>query len=99
MGEKLLGPERFEALSRLAKLPISKEEQERLLPQLDSILEYVSRLKALGVEAEAESGAGASALRPDEAEPGLEADAALLASPDSASGFFRVPKFVKGGRR
>ena len=99
MGEKMLGPERFEALSRLAKLPISKDEQKRLLPQLEAILEYVGSLKELEEEGAPESSPGVSALRPDEAEPGLEADATLAASPDSASGFFRVPKFLKGGRQ
>lgn len=99
MGEKVLCPERFETLSKLAKLTISKKERERLLPQLEAILEYVSSLKAIEAEAAEESGAGISALREDAAQPGLDKDVVLPASPHSASGFFRVPKFVKGGHQ
>jgi len=100
MGEEMLGPERFERLARLAKLQISPEQAKILRPQLEAILGYISRLQALEETPAASKGSTKpQPLRTDEPVAGLAPEAALGASPASASGYFRVPKFVKGGKQ
>jgi aspartyl-tRNA(Asn)/glutamyl-tRNA(Gln) amidotransferase subunit C len=100
MGEEMLGPERFEKLARLAKLRVSQEQAQKLRPQLEAILGYIGRLQALEeTPAPSRGNAPPLPLREDEPAAGLSPEAALAASPSSASGYFRVPKFVKGGKQ
>lgn len=100
MGEEMLGPERFEKLARLAKLRISPKQAQKLRPQLEAILGYIGRLQSLEETAAASDGnATPRPLREDEPMAGLSPEAALAASPASASGYFRVPRFVKGGKQ
>ncbi len=100
MGEEMLGPKRFEALARLAKLRISPEQACKLRPQLEAILGYIGRIQTLEeTPALSRNNAAPRPLREDEPAEGLAPEAALGASPNSASGYFRVPKFVKGGKQ
>jgi len=91
-----------EELAELAHLSLSEAECESFGVQLEQIVGYAERIQALDTEgvdptshALLEAGlAGSSALRDDEPRESLSRDAVLDGAPDSAKGFFRVPKVL-----
>jgi aspartyl-tRNA(Asn)/glutamyl-tRNA(Gln) amidotransferase subunit C len=90
-------PEAFDALCRLSRLVLSKEEQERLRGEFDSILKYVEALRTVpteGIEPTSQVNADAKALRTDEPGPSLPRGEALRASTRQDGIFFDVPRTV-----
>jgi aspartyl-tRNA(Asn)/glutamyl-tRNA(Gln) amidotransferase subunit C len=89
-------PETLDQLARLARLALNPGERESFARQLESILEYASKLESLATEdVPPMSHAGAAgALREDVERPGLEPAQALEAAPDASDGLFRVPKVI-----
>jgi aspartyl-tRNA(Asn)/glutamyl-tRNA(Gln) amidotransferase subunit C len=95
--------EQIRHVSRLAKLSLSAEEEERLSRQLAEILEYVARLREIddtALEAALEAAPGqeaeAPSLRPDEPTPSLPREAVLALAPRTDGETFRVPAVLEG---
>ena len=89
----------------LANLELTGREQESLLRDLNSILEYVAQLNEVdtsSVPAMAQmsdmiggsSGAAAS-LRADDCLPSLDRSRVMACAPDSDHTFFLVPKVIE----
>jgi len=85
-------------VSRLARIELSPEEQQRLGHQLTAILGYVAKLKEVnveGVEPTAHAFPLENVMRPDiPGEPLAHADA-LRNAPAQSGGLFVVPKIVE----
>jgi aspartyl-tRNA(Asn)/glutamyl-tRNA(Gln) amidotransferase subunit C len=82
----------------LANLELTAEEHQRMVRDLNSILDYIDRLNQLDTtnvppmsETELKS---ADALRDDELGPCLPPGAALANAPDTDGKFFKVPKVI-----
>jgi aspartyl-tRNA(Asn)/glutamyl-tRNA(Gln) amidotransferase subunit C len=86
-------------LETLARIELTAEERERLAGQLDKIVGYCEELQKVDTEGIEPTSAvvleGHSALRPDEAKPGLDRDVVLTEAPDPKKPFFRVPKVIE----
>jgi aspartyl-tRNA(Asn)/glutamyl-tRNA(Gln) amidotransferase subunit C len=95
----------------LANLELTDAERQRMVKDLNSILEHVDRLQKLdttnvapmaqtshryGVDASKQGTARfAYAMREDECRPSLSHDAALNNAPESDGTFFKVPKVIE----
>ncbi len=96
-----VSPEDVLYVSELANLELTEAERERMLRDLNSILEYVGRLNPLdtsGVPPMAQVSAGMapdSALRPDQTRPSLPHQDALRNAPQNDGEFFKVPKVIE----
>jgi aspartyl-tRNA(Asn)/glutamyl-tRNA(Gln) amidotransferase subunit C len=83
----------------LANLELTSQERQRMLRDLNSILDYIGRLNELDT-ADVPPMAHtllptAEAMREDELQPCLPREAALGNAPDSDGEFFRVPKVIE----
>jgi aspartyl-tRNA(Asn)/glutamyl-tRNA(Gln) amidotransferase subunit C len=96
MGKRMtIGREDVRHVARLAELAVPEEELDRLVQQLNRIVEYVAQLDQLPGDAAADPflpGPGAVALRKDV--PGSVPLARPPAgfAPEFADGFFLVPR-------
>ena len=88
-------------VAELAHLHLAEEEVKEFVPQLDSILQYIQKLNELDttqVEPMAQviypAGANPS-IREDRVGPSLSQEEALLNAPESASGYFKVPRVIE----
>jgi len=84
-----------EHVARLARLEITETEKEAFSQQLSGILTYVEKLNTLktgGVEAAAAE--QANVFREDKSRPSLSVEKATANAPESADGFFVVPKII-----
>jgi aspartyl-tRNA(Asn)/glutamyl-tRNA(Gln) amidotransferase subunit C len=91
----------------LANLELTDQERQRMVRDLNSILDYIDRLneletanvppmaQALAVKAGSGEGKASSALRQDELLPCLGREDALENAPDTDGSFFRVPKVIE----
>src|SRR5262245_11468013 len=91
----------------LANLELTSQERERMVRDLNSILDYIDRLNELdtsGIPAMAQTVAASNVnskaakeavLREDELVPCLPRKDALANAPDSDGAFFRVPKVIE----
>lgn len=83
----------------LANLELSAQECERMLRDLNSILDYIDRLNKLdttNVPPMAQTPLNtADAMRQDALRPSLPRELALGNAPDSDGQFFRVPKVIE----
>jgi len=83
----------------LANLELSAQERERMLRDLNSILDYIDRLNKLdttNVPPMAQTPLNtADAMREDALRPSLPRELALGNAPDSDGQFFRVPKVIE----
>ena len=88
-------------VSDLANLELTEAERERMLRDLNSILEYIDRLNQLDttdVPPMAQVSAGMardSAMRPDQTRPCIPREDALRNAPESDGEFFKVPKVIE----
>ncbi len=88
-------------VAELAHLHLTDEEVNQFLPQLDSILQYIQKLNELdttGIEpmAQVTYPAGANpAIREDRIAPSLSQEEALQNAPETAPGYFRVPRVIE----
>ncbi len=86
--------------AKLAKLDLGRLDDsvvEKLIGDLDSVLEYVAQLEELDtgdVPPTTHAVPTGITLRPDEATPGVGRDAILANAPDTADGFFVVPRVI-----
>ena len=90
--------EEVENVARLARLEIAEAEKEAFSSQLSTILTYMEQLKEVntaGVEPTATVLKQTSVFREDVTRPCLTVEEALANAPDSAEGFFKVPRILE----
>jgi aspartyl-tRNA(Asn)/glutamyl-tRNA(Gln) amidotransferase subunit C len=86
-------------VAKLARLALAEEKLRRLTPQLESILEYVAKIREVdvsGVPAMAHALPLANVLRADVVEPSLPIEQVLQNAPETDGRFFKVPKILGG---
>jgi len=88
-------------LAQLARLSLTRNEQDLFARQLTEILEYarqVQNVDTAGVPPTSHALASAASLRPDDVRPSLPRDEALAAAPDAetGAGLFKVPRVLGG---
>jgi aspartyl-tRNA(Asn)/glutamyl-tRNA(Gln) amidotransferase subunit C len=83
-------------IAKLAKLELSEQEVTLFTTQLQSILEYVEKLKDVNQHAESFSFDEIlpSLTRADEMQPGLTQEEALQNAPGRVKNFFKVPRII-----
>ena len=89
--------EEVRRIARLARLRLDEQTVEQFRGQLQTILDHVALLDALGVDGVAPTAHPLEAkqpLRPDTVVPSLSEEEALSAAPDAVAGFFRVPRVL-----
>jgi aspartyl-tRNA(Asn)/glutamyl-tRNA(Gln) amidotransferase subunit C len=89
--------EEVENVARLARLELRPEDKERMRRELDGILAYIDKLRALdvdGVEPTSHAVPLTNIMRDDEPRPSFPRDEMLANAPDAHGDFFRVPKIV-----
>jgi aspartyl-tRNA(Asn)/glutamyl-tRNA(Gln) amidotransferase subunit C len=85
-------------VARLARLELSDTEIERMREQLNAILTYIDRLKALdvtGAEPTSHAVPLVNVMRDDEVVPSFPRDEMLRNAPDRVGEFFRVPRIIE----
>ncbi len=85
-------------VAHLARLNLTKEEEQKFGAQLGQILGYIAKLNELDVsqvEPTAHAVPLVNVTRPDEIRPSLSNEQALRNAPASANGLFMVPKIVE----
>jgi aspartyl-tRNA(Asn)/glutamyl-tRNA(Gln) amidotransferase subunit C len=85
-------------VAHLARLYLTKEEEQKFGAQLGQILGYIAKLNELDVsqvEPTAHAVPLVNVTRPDEIRPSLSHEQALRNAPASANGLFVVPKIVE----
>lgn len=87
-----------EHVARLARLELSGAEKERMRRELDGILSYIDKLRALdttGVEPTSHAVPLTNVLRDDVETPSLPRDEMLANAPDRHRDLFRVPRIIE----
>jgi len=87
-----------EHVARLARLELSDADKERMRRELDSILSYIDKLRALdteGVEPTAHAIPMTNVMRDDMPRPSLPQDVMLANAPERSGEFFRVPRIIE----
>ncbi len=87
-----------EHVARLARLDLGPEEKERMRRELDGILSYIDKLRALdteGVEPTAHAVPMTNVMREDVTRPSFPQSDMLANAPDRSGEFFRVPKIIE----
>ncbi len=93
-----ISEQEVEHVALLARLKFSEAEKERFTTQLNSILEYMDKLKELDtsqVEPTFHAVTRKNVFREDRVLPSSPQDLALSNAPDGDRGFFRVPKIIE----
>ena len=91
-------PEQVRHIANLARIAMSDEELDRLLPELNNILGWVEQLGEVdtdGVEPLTAVIDQKLRLRDDEVTEGDRRDEILANAPDAEHGFFAVPKVIE----
>jgi len=87
-----------EQVARLARLALADAEKERMRRELDGILSYIDKLRALdteGVPPTSHAVPMTNVMREDEPVPSLPQAEMLANAPDRSGDFFRVPKIIE----
>jgi len=87
-----------EHVARLARLELRSEEKERMRRELDAVLAYIDKLRAVdteGVEPTSHAVPLTNVMRDDAPRPSLPRDEMLANAPDPHGDFFRVPKIIE----
>ncbi len=87
-----------EHVALLARLKFSPTEVERFTTQMNSILDYMDKLKELDtskVEPTFHAVARKNVFREDLVLPSFPQELSLRNAPDGDRGFFRVPKIIE----
>jgi len=90
--------EEVEHVARLARLELRAEEKERKRGELDGILAYIDKLRAVdvdGVEPTSHAVPLTNIMRDDEPRASFPRDEMLANAPDPHGDFFRVPKIIE----
>ncbi len=84
-------------IASLARLSLSKEEEERLAEQLSEVLDYIEKLNELdtsGIPPMSHVLDLHSVFREDAVDQRISRDDALKNAPDADGSYFRVPKVI-----
>ena len=87
-----------EHVARLARLSLGPEEKERMRRELDVILTYIDKLRAVdtrSVEPTSHAVPMTNVMRDDVVQPSLPQSDMLANAPDRSGDFFRVPKIIE----
>ena len=87
-----------EHVARLARLELGPEDKERMRRELDGILSYIDKLRALdteGVEPTSHAVPVTNVMRDDLATPSFPQSDMLANAPERSGEFFRVPKIIE----
>ena len=98
MAEPKISLKDVEDVARLARLELSDADKERMRRELDGILTYIDKLRALdteGVEPTSHAIPMTNVMRDDTPRPSLPQDAMLANAPERSGEFFRVPKIIE----
>ncbi len=98
MPESKITIREVEQVARLARLALSDAEKERMRRELDGILSYIDKLRALdteGVPPTSHAVPMTNVMREDEPVPSLPQADMLANAPDRSGDFFRVPKIIE----
>src|SRR5437773_3201140 len=98
MSEPKITLAEVEQVARLARLSLTSEEKERMRRELDAILGYIDKLRALdteGVEPTSHAVPMTNVMRDDDPRPSLPLADMLANAPDPHGDFFRVPKIIE----
>ena len=93
-----VSPEQVRHIAKLARIAMSDDELDRLLPELNNILGWVEQLGEVdtdGVEPLATVIDQKLRLRDDVVNDGNIRDAVLSNAPEAQHGFFAVPKVIE----
>ncbi len=93
-----LNQETIKNLSTLARLRLPTEREEKILSDLQSILDWVEQLKEVnidGVEPLVSVTEGTTPMRQDEVTDGNLQKELMMNAPEQIQGFYVVPKVVK----
>jgi len=98
MPEPKITMREVEQVARLARLALSDAEKERMRRELDGILSYIDKLRALdteGVPPTSHAVPMTNVMREDEPVPSLPQEDMLANAPDRNGEFFRVPRIIE----
>ena len=98
MAEPRITLQEVEHVARLARLALSPEEKERMRRELDGILAYIDKLRALdteGVEPTSHAVPVTNVMREDAPRPSFPRADMLANAPDPSGDFFRVPRIIE----
>ena len=93
-----LNQETIKNLSTLARLRLPAEREEKILSDLQSILDWVEQLKEVdidGVEPLVSVTDGVAPMREDKVTEGDQQADLMANAPESVQGFYVVPKVVE----
>jgi len=93
-----VSPEQVRHIAKLARIAMSDEELDRLLPELNNILSWVEQLAEVnteGVEPLTAVIEQKLRLRDDAITDGNVRDDVLANAPEAQHGFFAVPKVIE----
>ena len=93
-----VSPEQVRHIAKLARIAMSEEELDRLLPELNNILGWVEQLGEVntdGIEPLTAVIEQKLRLREDAITDGDIRDQVLANAPDAQHGFFAVPKVIE----
>jgi aspartyl-tRNA(Asn)/glutamyl-tRNA(Gln) amidotransferase subunit C len=96
--EPRISPGDVEHVARLARLDLSAAEKERMRTELDGILAYIDKLRALDtrdVPPTSHAVPVTNVMREDEEWPSLPREEMLANAPDRHRDLFRVPKIIE----
>jgi aspartyl-tRNA(Asn)/glutamyl-tRNA(Gln) amidotransferase subunit C len=89
-----------EHVARLSRLALTDQEKERMRRELDGILSYIDKLRALNtvdVPPTSHAVPMTNVMREDEPRPSLSQDEMLANAPERIGELFRVPKIIEEG--
>jgi aspartyl-tRNA(Asn)/glutamyl-tRNA(Gln) amidotransferase subunit C len=90
--------EQVDHVARLARLQLSAADKERMRGELDGILSYIDKLRALDtrdVEPTSHAVPVTNVMRDDVERPSLSQEDMLANAPDRHRDMFRVPKIIE----
>ncbi len=98
MAEPKITTKEVDHVARLSRLTLTDAEKERMRRELDGILSYIDKLRALdteGVPPTSRAVPMTNVMREDEPRPSLSQEEMLANAPDRSGEFFRVPKIIE----
>ncbi len=96
--KKIITKDLIDSLSKLAKINLTKEQEEKYAGEFTSVIGYMDEIKNLDVENIAETSRVSdegNVLRDDEIQPSLSQKQALANSKNTHDGYFLVPQILK----
>ena len=98
MAESKITMKEVDYVARLSRLTLTDAEKERMRRELDGILSYIDKPRALdteGVPPTSHAVPMTNVMREDEPVPSLPREDMLANAPDRNGEFFRVPRIIE----